>query len=347
MTSLVPIWTLDFLGNIAIIALSFYLLFKIDRIMKLRLRRPLWMYLQWQVIALTVFSFSHSIGHIVRRVMILMDHRATWDKISPYTGSINSISFVVVGILAFLYKDIESASEKIGTLEEAKKELEATAGKLLASQRKMAEDAEEITLKNRELTALNRIAMTAGRSLELDKVLSSIIKEVRAFLDAEFFCIYLVEQGNIVIKTCEGLSEEFSGKTRSRSVEEPWLKREVMEGRPFFARERIDEHAGKVGPDIKAEGVQAWAAVPLMSKGKVVGVLAAGSTRYDGIDERQLDTLSTIGGYAGIVIDNAMLYEESRQKVDDLERFRKFSVGREMRIIELKEKVADMERKEK
>ncbi len=78
-----------------------------------------------------------------------------------------------------------------------------------------------------------------------------------------------------------------------------------------------------------------------MAKGNVIGVLTAGSAMYDGIDPGKLDTLNTIGSYIGVVIENSLLYQELKQKVDDLERFRKFAVGREMRIIELKEKLKE------
>ena len=79
-----------------------------------------------------------------------------------------------------------------------------------------------------------------------------------------------------------------------------------------------------------------------MAKGKVVGVLSVGSTSLDGIDQRQINTLTTIGSYVGIVIENSMLYEELKQKVDDLERFSRFSVGREMRILEMKEQLRNI-----
>ena len=339
MASLVPIWILDFAGNAAILGLSAYLVFSVTSITKMRPHRPLWMYLEWQVMALAVFALSHSVGHIVRRLLIMAGYGHIWEGISPYTGSINSVSFVVVAILTFLYKDVEFASERLDDLEQAKKDLEVYAGKLQASYKRMEADAEEILLKNKDLAALNRVAVAVSKSLEMDKVLSAVVGEVKEFIGADFLGIYLVESGSIALKLCEGMSPEFVMKASRRSLDEPWLKREVMAGNPFFTQERPGEKAGRIDPAIKAGGVQAWAAAPLMAKGKVVGVLTAGSGRYDGIDQRRLNTLVTIGGYIGVVIENSLLYEELKLKVEDLERFRKFSVGREMRIIELKERL--------
>ena len=127
------------------------------------------------------------------------------------------------------------------------------------------------------------------------------------------------------------------------SILRPWLKRLVLTGNPLLRKEGAEEQAGRIDAVVKAEGVRAWAAVPLMAKGKVLGVLTVGSTRVDGLEPEQMETLTTIGNYAGIAMESSMLYEELRQKVNDLERFRRLSVGREMRIVELKEKLKSME----
>ena len=341
---MVPIWALDFAGNVTILAISVYIVIKVLAIIRMRPNTPLWVYMEWQVVGLLVFATSHSVGHIVKRVLILAEHRDIWEQISPITGSINSLSFVVVGILSFLYKDIETASERMGALEDAKIELELTAGKLRDSYRRMELDAEEITLKNKDLSVLNRIAVAASKSLEMDHVMGAIVKEVRDYLGVEFLALYLLNDSIITLKLAEGMSVAFMEKAGSRSMTEPWLKRTVMAGETFFAQERPEEHTGKIDKSFKSEGVQAWAAVPLMAKGKVVGVLTVGSSKYDGIDTRHIDTLSTIGGYVGVVIENSMLFEDSKQKLDDLERFRRFSVGREMRIIELKDRLKGLDK---
>lgn len=341
--SLMPIWVIDFFSGILLLFLALFLLSQVKKIRAMRPGVPIWMYLQWQVIALSIFAFSHATGHIILRILTFTGNREMTKAISPLTGGVNSLTFVIVGILFFLYKDIASASERYGTLAEAKKELEVSIKKLRESSIQMEKDAQEILSKNRELSTLNRIAMSVSKSLEMDKVLSAVVKQVKDFLEVHYLGIYLIEKDSLVLKLSDGLSGAFLEKAGKRSLDEPWLKREVLSGRPFFARERLEERTGKIAPDIKDEGVQTWTAVPLMAKGNVIGVLAAGSSSYEGIDPGKLDTLTTIGSYIGVVIENSLLYQELKQKVDDLEHFRKFAVGREMRIIELKEKLRGRE----
>jgi nitrate/nitrite-specific signal transduction histidine kinase len=339
MTSLRPIWTIDIFSNSLLVAVSIYLLLESRRIRAMRPHVLLWMYLYWQAIALTVFVISHSVAHIVQRVLVFMGYSRTWEDIAPVTGGINTLTFVVVAILTFLYRDLESASERYGTLSETKKELEQSIIMLQESSEKIERDAEEIFQKNRELSALYRIATEIGKSLELDKVMSATIREVKDLVKADFLAAYLVKGDKIVLQVSEGLTGSLLDKAAVRSADEPWVKREILQGRAFFVQESLSEKTGKIDEDFKNGGLQAWAAIPTMAKGKVVGVLSVGSLSFDGIDQRQINTLMTIGNYVGIVIENSMLYEELKQKVDDLERFSRFSVGREMRILEMKEKL--------
>ena len=342
MTSLEPIWTIDIVSNLLLVAISAYMLSEVGRIRALRPHAPLWMYLYWQVVALAVFALSHSVAHIVQHVLSEIGKGEIWEYLRPFTGAINTLTFVVIGLLAFLYRDLEYVSERFGTLAEAKKELEQSMMMLRESSRQMEHDAEEIFQKNRELSTLYKIAVEIGRSLEIDKVMSATIREVKDLVRADFLCIYLLKGDNIVIQVSEGLSEAVLEKTSSRSAREPWIKRKLMNGRMFFTQERSSEKSGRIDSGLKGAGMQAWSAIPLMAKGKFVGALAVGSRNYDGIDQRQINTLMTIGRYVGIVIENSMLYGELKQKVEDLERFSKFSVGREMRILEIKEELKNL-----
>ncbi len=342
MTSLRPIWAIDIISNSVLVAISIYLLVETRRI---KAMRPACPFVDIPALAGPGPYYIHLLpfdAAYCRRAMQFLGLGTTWRVIAPFTGAINTLTFVVVAILTFLYRDLEHASERYGTLSETKKELEQSMIMLRESSEKIERDAEEIFQKNRELSALNRIATEIGKSLELDKVMSATIREVKDLVKADFLAVYLLKGDKIVLQVSEGLTGSLLDKAAVRSADEPWVKREILQGRAFFVQESLAEKTGKIDEDLKKGGLQAWTAVPIMAKGKVVGVLSVGSTSFDGIDQRQINTLTTIGSYVGIVIENSMLYEELKQKVDDLERFSRFSVGREMRILEMKEQLRSL-----
>jgi signal transduction histidine kinase len=55
------------------------------------------------------------------------------------------------------------------------------------------------------------------------------------------------------------------------------------------------------------------ACIPLMASGSVIGVLSAGAKRARRFEEREINLLTAIGGWAGLAIENARLHRHSRR----------------------------------
>ena len=177
--SLVPIWVMDFISNLLIMGLSLYCVRMTSRISKIRPNVSLWVFLHWQVVALCVFAFSHAIGHILKRMLVLGGYREAWEIISPFTGGINSMTFVMVGVMTFLYKDMKMASEKYQELDEAKAALQVSADKLQESYGRLEEDAAVIAKQNAELWLTNKeLDNTTGRLREANDTLKSFFEAI-------------------------------------------------------------------------------------------------------------------------------------------------------------------------
>jgi signal transduction histidine kinase len=63
--------------------------------------------------------------------------------------------------------------------------------------------------------------------------------------------------------------------------------------------------------------------VPLKSKGRVVGSLNLGSNREDNFSEKELQVAQRIAEQMSAVVENAVLYEESKQSEETLRRLNK------------------------
>ena len=102
--SALPIWAVDMIGSICMIGLSILCL----RIaLKLRSRdrnNIIWTYLFWVCTALTLFAVSRSAGHILKQILIISGDTATWRLIQPFSGAINTFTFVVVGSFTLFFQ---------------------------------------------------------------------------------------------------------------------------------------------------------------------------------------------------------------------------------------------------
>ncbi|MBF0233294.1 MAG: PAS domain-containing sensor histidine kinase, partial [Desulfamplus sp.] len=125
-----PILCVDILGSVGMICFA---VLSLGTAKKLKVRDPdnvMFLYLLWICWGFTIFAFSRAFGHIVRQIMILNGHSELWDSISPYSGTINTVSFMLMGILTLFFNQSWKINIKIldsrKELEETHKELEKT-----------------------------------------------------------------------------------------------------------------------------------------------------------------------------------------------------------------------------
>ena len=104
--SFIPILVVDLVGSILMIVLSFLCLLMVGR---LKAREPdnlIWTYLLWLCVGLAGFSLSRSAGHILKQILILTDNGPIWRSISPYSGAINTVMFVLVGSVTLFFERV-------------------------------------------------------------------------------------------------------------------------------------------------------------------------------------------------------------------------------------------------
>jgi two-component system NtrC family sensor kinase len=98
------IWVVDVLGSLLMIIFS---LLCLQLAVKLKGRDPnniVWAYLLWVCVSLSVFAVSRSAGHIVKQFLYLSSHAALWESIRPYSGAVNSFTFMVVGAVTLFFE---------------------------------------------------------------------------------------------------------------------------------------------------------------------------------------------------------------------------------------------------
>jgi PAS domain S-box-containing protein len=104
IVSSLPIWTVDVLGSVCMIVLAFMCV-RLARLLRHRDRHNIiWTYLFWVCTALAVFAVSRSAGHILKQVLIITGDAGTWNRIRPYSGAINTFTFVVVGAITLFFE---------------------------------------------------------------------------------------------------------------------------------------------------------------------------------------------------------------------------------------------------
>jgi phosphoserine phosphatase RsbU/P len=181
------------------------------------------------------------------------------------------------------------------------------------------------TKQARILGLLNEIAQELSSILNLDELLGRIAELVRRLIDYQMFSILLLDPSG------EKLQHRFS----LRFNENIHLKHEIPLGRGLVGTAAEKMQAVLV-PDVTKDPryivanpeTRSELAVPLIYKGKMVGVLDLEHTRRGFFTEEHQRTMTTLAAQIAIALENARLYEEIERQERRLER--DLSLAREL-----------------
>jgi len=174
-----------------------------------------------------------------------------------------------------------------------------------------------ISKQARILLLLNEIARELTSILNLDELLGRIAELVRRLIDYQMFSILLLDASG------EKLQHRFSLRFNENIV----LKHEIPLGRGLVGAAAESKEAVLV-PDVSKDPryieanpeTHSELVVPLIYKGKVIGVLDMEHTRRGFFTEDHKRTMSTLAAQIAIAVENARLYEEIERQERRLER---------------------------
>jgi PAS domain S-box-containing protein len=146
ITSFIPILGVDVLGSVAMVVIAL-LTWNQARILRAKDHDNIvFLYLLWISTGFILFAVSRGFGHILRQFLILTGNPDTWQVISSYSGSVNTVSFMVVSLITLFFNQSWHINEKILT---GRKKLEETHVQLMnlnqTLEHKVVERTERLT----------------------------------------------------------------------------------------------------------------------------------------------------------------------------------------------------------
>ena len=173
---------------------------------------------------------------------------------------------------------------------------------------------QRVAERTKELATLNTIAQTVSRSLDLGAMLTGTLDKVLEVLEFESGATYLkdLETGELQMACHRGLSEAFR-----LVVAKGIISARVAESRNPIIIDDLPKEPDAPKEVVK-EGYRSVAAVPLLSKGQVQGVLTTASRHLRRFRQQDVDLLLSIGHQIGVAIENARLYEDTKSRLTQL-----------------------------
>ncbi|SMD25329.1 helix-turn-helix domain-containing protein [Kibdelosporangium aridum] len=184
-------------------------------------------------------------------------------------------------------------------------------------------DAESHALvrRQRELASLYATAKSLTALGELDDVLQSIVHHAHDLIGTDFAYLSLVADGRLSARATEGtISPAFLTACIPANV---GLGGKVLAtGSPHWVRDYTASTLIDHDPDFDrlavTEELVALLGVPLVIRGEVVGALFAANRSERSFHAGEIALLSAFADHAAVALDNARLYEASRNALREL-----------------------------
>jgi diguanylate cyclase (GGDEF)-like protein len=181
----------------------------------------------------------------------------------------------------------------------------------------------DLSLAKRELNFYEEVSKTLTSSLELNEILTKIMKKAKAMTKAETWSVLLVDEetGDLVFEKTQGKKTKEIQKFRLKIGEgiAGWV---AQEGMPIVVPDVSSDERffGKVDSTIHFK-TKSLMCVPIKSKDRVLGVLeVVNKTTGEPFTKEDLDLLMRLVDQTAIAIERASLYQKMAELAitDDL-----------------------------
>jgi len=214
--------------------------------------------------------------------------------------------------------------------------------------------------------ALQKLSKQLNRTIDLDKLTTLINRSLLDALKIDKAGIVLRElktntfqpQQLIKLKTEEITSllalkdnflQEYLQKKKKPLVREeiPFLIEELKRRRHQTKSDREEEEITSLSAlKEKAGELEIGLFLPLLVKEELIGIVILGNKLSgEAYTVQDLNLLTALSIQASIAFNNALSYQEIQKRKEELEKFYKLTVGRELKMIELKKKIKELEKK--
>ena len=210
--------------------------------------------------------------------------------------------------------------ERTAELEQANRALVVEVAERRQAEGQIRELNEQLEQRLRRIAALRQVDTAIAASLDLRLTLGIILSQVVAQLRVDAAAVLLYDPHSRVLEYTAGTGFRGDEVTRSRlRLGECWAGRVAVERRAV----RIPDLAATGGTFTRAalvatEGFVAYHALPLVAKGKVMGVLEIFHRAALAPEPEWHEFLAALAGQAAIAMDQASLFEDLQRSHAEL-----------------------------
>jgi two-component system NtrC family sensor kinase len=186
------------------------------------------------------------------------------------------------------------------------------------TEKKRAED--EVRRRNRELEALNAIAVLASQSFDLDEIIHLALRQLVDIFNADTAAIMLLDPERRTLKrtAAYGHKSEIGSAMQDLPIPDAFYEGLVAKHVEMVTERDFDQLPEEFAKYVRDEGLKSWMWVLMWSGEKMVGVLGVSSRREASYTDRDEGLMIALGRQLANSIEKVRLYEETSKAYEHL-----------------------------
>jgi PAS domain S-box-containing protein len=186
------------------------------------------------------------------------------------------------------------------------------------TEKKRAED--DMRRRNRELFALNSIAVIANQSLDLDEILRLTLRQVVELFQADTGAVYLFDEKSRTAHRRAAWGHVSQPPLLEFQLSPEFWERLRRSRVPLITSHHLPELPQEVSDLVRREGFQSWIWALLWAQERLTGVLGVTSRAAREFTASDQNLMIAIGRQLASTVEKVRLYEETRRAYDHLTR---------------------------
>jgi PAS domain S-box-containing protein len=185
------------------------------------------------------------------------------------------------------------------------------------TEKRQAEDA--IRRRNRELHALNAIAVITAQSFDLDEILNTALRHVVDIFAAQTGAAYLMDNSNVLHRRA-GYGQRAPSANADIALPPEFLQR-IRDTRVEVVTEaELNDMPEVISEYVRSEGLRRWIWVIMRTNEVAVGLLGIASREERRFSETDQHLMVAIARQLATTIEKVRLYEETCRAYENLRR---------------------------